>query len=422
MKKLSLFLFLLTFSLMSRAQTTPEIKNVVFFLQDGVEILDFAGPMEVFIAAGFNVYTVAETKEPIKAMGTLTIIPDYSIEDSPEPDMVAFFGGGGASTKSKRENVKAWVNEQVEKADICFSVCTGAFFLGEAGLLDGKTATTFHSAIPGLQKAFPEATVRDDVRFVDNESVITTAGISAGIDGAFHVVAKIKGKAFAENTAEHIEYFGWEPEKGLVFENPFIQNIREMGIEKALEKADENTVVYKGELMNLGHELFEHDKNKEALALYDYVAENYKLTIIDCELIGKSYAAAGKKVPSSEKGFFALIEEGNFSKANKIVESTKSEMPNWTIFREGRLNGLGYKYLGKEKIETAIEIFKLNVLANPESFNTYDSLGEAYMMAGKTELAIKNYKKSIELNPKNENGKKMLEKIKAEKLVNSKSK
>ena len=85
MKRLNVLLALLLFAGFLKAQTTPEIRNIALFLQDGVEILDFAGPMEVFIQAGFNVYTVAETKEPIKAMGALTIIPDYTLEDAPEP-------------------------------------------------------------------------------------------------------------------------------------------------------------------------------------------------------------------------------------------------------------------------------------------------------------------------------------------------
>ena len=88
--------------------------------------------------------------------------------------------------------------------------------LGQAGLLDGHTATTFHNAVDGLQETFPEADVRSDVRFVDNGTVITTAGISAGIDGALHLVAKLRGQAAAEEVVRYMEYDNWQPNQGLV--------------------------------------------------------------------------------------------------------------------------------------------------------------------------------------------------------------
>ena len=394
-----------------KAQQTPEIKDVALFLHENVEILDFAGPMEVFIAAGFNVYTVAETKEPLKAMRKLTVIPDYSIEDCPTPDLIAFFGGGGAARVAQREPVKKWMAEIFPKTDLQFSVCTGAFFLGEMGLLDGKTATTFHSAIPGLQKQFPEATVRDDVRFVDNGTVITTAGISAGIDGALHLVAKIKGKDQALRVAENMEYFGWEPEKGLVLPSPFIKDIQEHGLANALQAADKNTIVFPGELMDLGNELATAGDQRQALDIYEYALENFIVSDSDCESIRKTLVALGKSAPPSRAEVLELIEAGKYAQVAQLIKSTKKEYANWAFFQEWKANVYGYQLLGKDKIEDAIEVFKLNVLAYPASFNTYDSLGEAYLMAEDWDLAIQNYERSIQLNPLNDNGRKMLEKI-----------
>ena len=190
--------------------------TVAFYLQDGVEILDFAGPMEVFSYAGFEVFTVAKTKYPIVSQGILTIIPDYSLEDAPESDILAFFGGGNAYEASQDPALIDWIENRKATTDLHFSVCTGAFMLGQAGLLDGHTATTFHNAVDGLQETFPEADVRSDVRFVDNGTVITTAGISAGIDGALHLVAKLKGQAVAEDVVRYMEYDNWQPNQGLV--------------------------------------------------------------------------------------------------------------------------------------------------------------------------------------------------------------
>jgi transcriptional regulator GlxA family with amidase domain len=97
-----------------------------------------------------------------------------------------------------------------------FSVCTGAFILGRAGLLDNLTATTYHLQIDNLQKAYPKTKVLANTRFVDNGNVITTAGISAGIDGALHLVEKLRGRAYAQGVANTIEYDKWVPENGLV--------------------------------------------------------------------------------------------------------------------------------------------------------------------------------------------------------------
>ena len=189
--------------------------TICFYLQDGVEVLDFAGPMEVFAYAGFQVFTVSRKKEPILTQGILRVLPDYSIEDAPPADILAFFGGNTGAT-SADPAVIAWIRSRKEATQYYFSVCTGAFIMGKAGILDSLTATTFHSSIEALRKAFPATRVLSDVRFVDNGKVITTAGISAGIDGALHLVAKLKGEALAKEVAAYMEYDKWVPGQGLI--------------------------------------------------------------------------------------------------------------------------------------------------------------------------------------------------------------
>ncbi|NAY92447.1 hypothetical protein GTQ34_10995 [Muricauda sp. JGD-17] len=200
-------------------------KTIAFYLQDGVEVLDFAGPMEVFSYAGYKVFTVSETKAPIKSQGILNVVPDYSIEDAPQADILAFFGGN-ASSAAQNPEVIEWVNNQKD-VQYHFSVCTGAFVLAEAGILNGKTATTFHSALDNLESSYPKIDVRKNVRFVDNGNVITTAGISAGIDGALHMVAKLQGLNAAKRTAYYMEYDNWKIGDGLILtqENPYKKTI-----------------------------------------------------------------------------------------------------------------------------------------------------------------------------------------------------
>jgi transcriptional regulator GlxA family with amidase domain len=188
--------------------------NIGFYLQNGVEILDFAGPMEVFSYAGFNVFTISKTKEPIVSQGILKIIPDYGIDDAPPSEILAFFGGN-TNVATNDSAVINWIKKR-QNTDYYFSVCTGAFILGKTGLLDNLTATTFHLSINDLQKALPKTKVLSDARFVDNGNIITTAGISAGIDGALHLVAKLKGEQAAIDVAKYMEYDNWTPNKGVI--------------------------------------------------------------------------------------------------------------------------------------------------------------------------------------------------------------
>ncbi|MHC4416843.1 MAG: DJ-1/PfpI family protein [Planctomycetota bacterium] len=195
-------------------------RNVAIVVHEGVELLDFAGPGEVFEAAAwrgaekgrpwFNIYTVAPSKGPVMSQMFLTIEPQYTIDDYPPPDVLVI-PGGATGVLTRDERFMGWVERVVPDTEIAFSVCTGAFVLAASGLLDGCEATTHWSAIDGLRKAAPNAVVRADRRFVDSGRVITTAGVSAGIDGALHVVARLLGRYTAERTARYMEY-RWEPD------------------------------------------------------------------------------------------------------------------------------------------------------------------------------------------------------------------
>jgi len=209
---------------MKLVKTTPgELKEqadrkpvtICFYLQNGVEVLDFAGPMEVFSAAGFKVFTVSKTKDPIRSQGILTIIPDYAINDAPPADVLVVFGGE-TGTLTITGDVLSWIKAQKPHTQYYLSVCTGAFTLGRAGILDNLTATTYHTQIDNLQQLFPNTKVKANVRFVDNGNVITTGGISAGIDGALHLVEKLRGRDFAKSVATTMEYDKWVPEQGLI--------------------------------------------------------------------------------------------------------------------------------------------------------------------------------------------------------------
>lgn len=179
------------------------VKTVAVLMFEGVELLDFAGPAEVFSVAqrgkAFRVVTVADSRKPLRAMGGITITPDYSFADAPRADIVVVPGG---NTKTVGAAGRTWLKKVAGESEITMSVCYGAFLLADAGLLDGVSATTHHWGIDDLKKAAPKCKVVTEQRFVDAGKIVTTAGVTAGIDGALHVVERVLGKEAARWTAE----------------------------------------------------------------------------------------------------------------------------------------------------------------------------------------------------------------------------
>ncbi len=192
-------------------------KKVAILIFDGVQIIDFTGPYEVFTSA-YEVYTVAKSLETISTNGELSVNPAYNFENFPEPDILLVPGGQVLQTQNDPV-VQQWLQETVKKSDYVLSVCNGAFILAKAGLLNGLTATTTRPLIEGLALSGPNIKVVHNKRFVDNGKIITSGGLSAGIDAALHVVAKIDGKKRAEGIAYGLEY-DWRQNEGLVLTSP----------------------------------------------------------------------------------------------------------------------------------------------------------------------------------------------------------
>lgn len=214
-------------TLTSPDQTSvPGQRNVAILIFDGMEILDFSGPCEVFAAAGgFHVYTVAATKSPIVSQGVVKIVPEFSIADCPKPDIIVLPGG---SMTAPLDNAKVidWIKSNEPHLEVALSVCTGAFLLEKAGLLEGKKATTFHNAIEDLRKKATKTEVLEHVRWVDNGKIVTTAGVSAGIDGSLRVVERLLGPEKALSTAYYMEYDKWIPKEGLVVREEEKEKVR----------------------------------------------------------------------------------------------------------------------------------------------------------------------------------------------------
>ncbi len=187
-------------------------RNLAILIFDDVEVMDFAGPFEVFSVTDelsnhklLNVYTVGQ-KAIIRAKNGLKVVPDYSSESCPAPDYLIIPGGSGTRPLLGDEKILDWIVQTATNCENVLSVCTGSLVLAKAGLLRGLKATTHHEAIGELEEMVPETEIVRDQRFVDNGKVLTSAGVAAGIDMSLYMVSRLYGEEMAVKIAKYIEY------------------------------------------------------------------------------------------------------------------------------------------------------------------------------------------------------------------------
>jgi transcriptional regulator GlxA family with amidase domain len=193
-------------------------RSVGIYIYDDVEVLDFAGPFEVFSTASrvksrldpnapktFEVFTIADSMRNLRARGGLMVYPNFDINNHPPVDLFVV-PGGDPTAECERKEIIDWITRTASKTIVTASVCTGAFLLGKAGLLRGRAATTHWSDIEDLRIAFPDTTVQTDKRWVDGNKIVTSAGISAGLDMSLHLVARVENRELALRTARQMEY------------------------------------------------------------------------------------------------------------------------------------------------------------------------------------------------------------------------
>lgn len=191
--------------------------TVGILIFDQVEVLDVAGPFEVFSvtrlnkehregSSPFRVLLVSERMGQVLAIGGLRFIPDVTTDNCPDLDLLIVPGGWGTRKEIKNNSLLKWIAVQAAKTRLTASVCTGSSLLGKAGLLAAREATTHWGAFDFLREAAPRARIREDVRFTLVEPIFTSAGVSAGIDLALRIVSYFFGIEIAQATARQMEY------------------------------------------------------------------------------------------------------------------------------------------------------------------------------------------------------------------------
>ncbi len=192
-------------------------RNVAVLLFQKAELLDFAGPYEAYTAASnnqervFNTFSVAETQEKILSNNGMPVVPEYTLENCPPVDILVVPGGQGTRTEVDNPVIIDWIQKVAADAELVTSVCTGSFLLARAGLLDGKSVTTHWGSIQRMREQYPELDVQEQVRYVDAGQIVTSAGVSAGIDMSLYVIERLCGTEIAGSSARLMEYDYWQP-------------------------------------------------------------------------------------------------------------------------------------------------------------------------------------------------------------------
>lgn len=193
-------------------------KRVGILIFPDVEVLDFCGPFEVFSVtrlneelrreeqSPFEVVLVAERPEPVTTTGGMKVTPHHTLESCPPLDILVVPGGWGTRAEARNTRLLDWITARATQVETLTSVCTGSMLLGQVGLLDGRHATTHWRSLQRMRESFPAVTVEEKQHVVEDGNVLTSAGISAGIDMALKVVARYHGEAVARNTARNMEY------------------------------------------------------------------------------------------------------------------------------------------------------------------------------------------------------------------------
>jgi putative intracellular protease/amidase len=390
-----------------------EPKNVAIFLYQNVELLDFAGPGEVFSAAGFKTYTVSVDGKNLVSQGFVQITPEYAIDNAPEPDIIVFPGGNSGPTANDPKVIE-WIQKLSTNGTQFMSVCTGAFILAKAGLLDNKRATTHWGSTKNLATTYPSTTVLENTRWIDNDMVITTAGVSAGIDGALHFVSRLKGLESAQQTARYMEYDKWNPENGLVdVQNEYLLSLLSSAKSTTNEIAKNVRAPYYGEFLNAANALIASENYERALKITEAAIRSYPQSGELYQVLGTANRKLGKPAPTPESELVAMVRNGQVDEVIAKFEKDKKTFPAWKIYSENGMKSAAYfLLLEKKNYEGAIKIFELNTREFPNSADTFDSLGEAYLAAGKRKEGIENYKIAASMGY--DNAKKVLQGLGAE--------
>jgi len=326
-------------------------RNVAILIYPEVELLDFAGPGEVFAQAhtsaghSFRTYTVARSREPITSMAFVQVTPQYTLEDCPKPDIVVIPGG---SVPADDPVLIEWVRARAKDTELMMSVCNGALVYAAAGLLKDLEVTTHRSALEAVALREPTAKVYSNRRFVDNGRVLTAAGIAAGIDGALHVVERFCGSESAWNAARNMEY-DWRPDEvARLHAQPGVRvdglegmrlaaSVRKLGLEGALAEYKQSAEPQSEQTLNTwGYRLLRAERVDDAVEILRLAAQAFPTSANAAD----SLSEALEQKPDAKAAIAAARECLKRLEADKeLKDERRQRIRNNASSRVARLGG-----------------------------------------------------------------------------------
>lgn len=324
-----------------QGETLPAFEEgsmlVAFVIGPGANVMDTAGPWEVFqdvVVPGrgdddsdmtpFRLATVSTDKKPVRMTGGFMVVPDYTFDEIPQPQVIVV-----PALQSSPE-LLAWLKKAAPESHITFSVCTGAFALARAGLLDGKVATTHHDFRRQLKRLFPKVLVHHDVRYVEGPKIATAAGLTSGIDLSLRIVERYFGTRIAEQTAEYMEHESqaWRVRHGYWDDGNPSEALTNAGPLAVLEGLDPVLLVDGKKEMGKESIDFEHNNYR-----YVFVDEANRKTFMEnpnryqIQNDGRCSAMSGSAPGSGNPDYFAVHQGRIYIFASQMCRASFVEKP-----------------------------------------------------------------------------------------------
>ncbi len=367
MKKRLVLCIGLLFSVLSSSQIKDTI-NVAVFLYDGVELLDFAGPAEVFAAASyytnnyhFNVYTVAKDAK-LESQGFLDITPDHSLGNAPKTDIL-ILPGGNAHDALNDPLIQNWIGKEITGASDVLTVCSGIFFLEESGKLDGIKVTSHHKILPFLKEKLNPENVIDEVKYVDTGKIVTSAGVSSGIEGAFLTLSKIAGYEVANRTARYMEYPQWDISNGKI--------TYDLSESASKYVKDLTRRPQFGVLDLAGHLALRDGKIQEALQYFETNVDFYPQSPLAYYGLAAALEKTGVGPPPVYEDFLNVLRNEGGQKGYEIYRDTESKYPGWVLFTLKDIKVRIDNLMGQQDYEEANIVSQMAMETYPSNIALY---------------------------------------------------
>ncbi|HAS43171.1 MAG TPA: hypothetical protein DCS93_22010 [Microscillaceae bacterium] len=406
---------LLTYFLAGITQLNAQVKdtlNVAVLAYEGVELLDFAGPAEVFAAASyytntyhFKVHIVA--KEPaLTSQGFLKITPNFNFDNAPKTNILVL-PGGNAGKSIQDKSTQQWIQAQLKDADQVLTVCSGIYFLKKSGRLNNIPVTSHHKIIPFLKKELKPQNVLAQVKYVDAGQIVTSAGVSSGIEGALLMVSKIAGLEAANRTARYMEYAPWDISNGKI--------AYDLQSQAANYLTTNNTDPHFGMLDLAGHLALREGKINLAKQYFQKNVAFYPNSALAYHSLSKALLSTKKWVPPTYEDFLNVLRNQGAKTGYALYQKAKRVYPNWKLFTHKDIVVRGQNLTVNENHEEARLVFKMGLDTYPNSWLLYQQLAICLLKQKKENEAKRLIQQASKKFPNNTAIKKLVTTIKSEK-------